>query len=172
MPNGYLIEDEINKIKNRYKTKKIGDDDKMDEHKKIIEINGVKMEVDLREVKVVDSYKVGDNVKVLIKDYSTYKSYPGVIVGFDQFKELPTIIIAYVKIEYSEAEINFVYLNSQSKDVEICPSNKHDIGFNESQVIEMFDKEIETTEKKLREVKMKRNYFITNFNKHFKEEGE
>jgi len=34
------------------------------------------MEVDLSQAKVVDQYKIGDNVKVLKKEYSdSYKSY-------------------------------------------------------------------------------------------------
>ena len=38
-----------------------------DEQKRIVEIGGVKIEVDLRTAKRVDSYRVGDPVKVLTK---------------------------------------------------------------------------------------------------------
>ena len=34
------------------------------EEKRIIDINGMKMEVDLRTAKRIDTFKVGDNVKV------------------------------------------------------------------------------------------------------------
>ena len=40
------------------------------EEKRIVEIDGVKIEVDLRTAKRVDSYKVGDNVKILEKEKS------------------------------------------------------------------------------------------------------
>ena len=57
------------------------------EQKRIIEVNGVKMEIDLRNAKVVENYKVGDYVKVLIKEYNSYKSYIGNIIGFDNFEK-------------------------------------------------------------------------------------
>lgn len=50
------------------------------ETKRIIEINGVKLEIDTREAVSIDTVKVGDPVKVLIKDYSSYKSFPGVVI--------------------------------------------------------------------------------------------
>lgn len=40
----------------------------MDDGKRIIEIDGVKIEVDLRTAKRIDTYRVGDNVKILNKD--------------------------------------------------------------------------------------------------------
>lgn len=40
------------------------------EERRIVEINGVKIEVDMRTAKRVDSFRVGDNVKVLDKDYN------------------------------------------------------------------------------------------------------
>ena len=39
------------------------------EYMKTIEINGVKLEIDLRTAKRVDTFKIGDNVKVLKKEY-------------------------------------------------------------------------------------------------------
>lgn len=46
----------------------------MEEYKKIVEINGIKMEVDMRHAKTIDTYKIGDRVKVLVKQYSdTYR---------------------------------------------------------------------------------------------------
>lgn len=36
----------------------------MEENKKIIEVNGIKMEIDLREAKIINNYKVGDSVKL------------------------------------------------------------------------------------------------------------
>jgi len=38
------------------------------ENKKIIEVNGVKLEVDLSSAKVIEEYRVGDVIKVLIAD--------------------------------------------------------------------------------------------------------
>ncbi len=61
---------------------------------KIIEINSVKLEVDRRSAERVDQIQVGDRVKVLNKQYSDYKVYHGVVIGFEPFEELPTIIVA------------------------------------------------------------------------------
>lgn len=137
------------------------------EEKRIIEINGVKMEIDLRQAKVVDNFKVGDTVKVLIKGYSDYKSHVGMIVGFDEFKNLPTIIIAYLAIEYSDTAIKFVYLNNESKDIEICPINDWDVPYSKQQIIDKLDKEIIKKEEELREIKSKKELFLSMFGKYF-----
>lgn len=137
------------------------------EEKRIIEINGVKMEIDLRQAKVVDNFKVGDTVKVLIKGYSDYKSHVGMIVGFDEFKNLPTIIIAYLNIDYSDTAIKFVYLNNESKDIEICPINDWDIPYSKQQIIDKLDKEIIKKEEELREIKSKKELFLSMFGKYF-----
>ena len=105
------------------------------ENKRIIEVNGVKMEIDLRTAKVVENYKVGDYVKILVKDYSGYKSYIGNIIGFDNFEKNPTIVIAYLKNEYSTASIEFAYYNSQSEEIEITTLNEWDIPLKKSQII-------------------------------------
>ena len=49
--------------------------------KKIVEVNGIKLEVSLTTDKRIDEYKIGDNVKILMKRYSgAFDSYPGIIV--------------------------------------------------------------------------------------------
>ena len=62
----------------------------------VIEINGSKFDVDFREAKEINTFKVGDKVKVLKKKYLEHVVYPGIIVGFEQFQKLPTIVIAYL----------------------------------------------------------------------------
>lgn len=138
--------------------------------KKIIEINGVKLEIDLREAVAIENYKVGTNVKVLIKQYnSDYKSFPGVIVGFDNFQALPTIIIAYLDNTYSNADLKFVYLNAKNTEVEICPSDV-DVNFLRTDVIEIFDREIEKAEVALKTIRDKKGYFMKYFDKSFNAE--
>jgi hypothetical protein len=135
--------------------------------KRIIEINGMKLEVDLSDCRVIDNYRVGDSIKVLKKEYSNYESLPGVIVGFDNFEKLPTIIIAYLKIDYSEAKIKFVYFNSESKEIEICPMNDADMPFEKKRVIEMFDREIYKKEEELDGIKRQKEFFLAQFGKYF-----
>jgi len=137
------------------------------EERRIIEVNGIKLEVDLSTARVVDNYRIGDQVKVLVKDYLEYKSFAGVIIGFDNFKERPTIIIAYLRLDYSEASIKFIYFNSDTKEAEICPANPRDIPFDKNRVMELLDRKITKTEEELSDLKNKKDYFLTEFGKYF-----
>jgi hypothetical protein len=137
--------------------------------KRIVEIGGVKVEVDLRDCKVIENYKVGDQVKVLMKNYSDYKSYPGVLIGFDDFKEHPSLLIAYLKSDYSGAEVEFLTFNSESKDIEICPLNKLDKFFSKADALEKLNKKITQKETELQELQQKKKYFESTFNKYFEE---
>lgn len=135
--------------------------------KTIIEINGIKMEVDLRNAKVIDNYRVGDTVKVLVKGYSDYKSHVGMIIGFDEFQQLPTIVVAYLDIEYSTTAIKFVYINSNTKDIEICKINDWDIPYSKQQIIDRMNVEIDKKEAEVRELNQRKSVFLQMFGKYF-----
>lgn len=138
---------------------------------RIIEINGIKMEVDLRNVKVIENYKVGDSIKVLVKKYSdNYESHIGTIIGFDNFEKHPTVVIAYLNITYNEAKIEFLYFNSETKDVEITSLNNWDIPIKKIDVIKRMDKEIDTKEKEMNDIIAKKNVFEKMFGKYFEQE--
>jgi hypothetical protein len=137
------------------------------EEKRIIEINGVKLEIDLRTARRIDQFKVGDPVKVLIKTYSGYESNLGMIVGFDEFQSHPTIIIAYIKSEYSSATIGFVYFNSESKDVEVCPVNEWDVPYSKQDILDRMDREADKKREELRQIEEKKSYFVNMFGKYF-----
>lgn len=139
------------------------------EMKRIVEIGGVKVEVDLRTAKRVDSFKVGDPVKVLIKEYANYSSYFGMIVGFDEFQKLPTMIVAYIKASSYEAAMQIVYLNNETKDVEICPHDFCDLGFEKGDVLEQFERQLTKKEEEIRELNRKRSYFLNRFGKYFEQ---
>ena len=137
------------------------------EVKRVIEVGGIKMEVDLRHAVKVEAYKIGDNVKLLKKKYSdSYVSYPGVIVGFDAFEALPTIIIAYMEVEHS-AELHFEFLNANSKNVEICPMIGQEHVIDKDRAIEMLDASIEKKQQELVDLKAQKNYFVENFKRYF-----
>lgn len=140
----------------------------MESEKRIIEINGIKMEIDLRDAVVVDNYKVGDPIKVLIKNYGdTYSSYVGTIIGFDNFKEKPTVVIAYIETSYSTSDIKFVYFNSATKDVEITKINDWDIPYKRSDIINKFNSEIEKKHQEIADVEKKKAVFEHLFGKYF-----
>jgi hypothetical protein len=134
--------------------------------KRVIEINGVKMEVDLRNAKTVNSYKVGDTIKVLKKNYSgSYDVHFGVIIGFTEFTELPTIEILYLKDNYSSADIDFLCYNAETEDVEIAPVHPYETLFSEASIVEKLDKQISNKEEELRTLRAKKAAFLQHFGK-------
>lgn len=148
----------------------------MDEFKRVIEVNGVKVEIDLRTAKRVDSFKVGDAVKLLKKEYSdSFKSYPGVIVGFDEFQNRPTLIVAYVSHTYSETKLEFAYINKDSKELEIAPAQDFETKISSTEIEAQFDKRIEAAELALKKVRDEKTWFqetyLKYFGKFFKEFG-
>jgi len=145
----------------------------MENTKKIIEINGVKLEVDMREAREISSYKVGDKVKLLVKEYSSYQPYFGTIVGFDNFQNLPTITVAYLKTDYNGADIKFAYINAKSSDkdsnfvAEICPARDVDAVLEKGTIVEQFDKQILKAREQVNELERKKKFFLDNFGKYF-----
>jgi len=140
---------------------------------RIIEIGGIKMEVDMRRAIKVEYYKVGTKIRILKKSSSygeEYKTYGGVIVGFDQFEKLPSILIAYLKSSYDNAEIEFLTFNKQTKDVEICIADENFIPFQKATVLTVLDNKIVEAEQHLLEAKAKKEYFVKNFDEYFNKE--
>ena len=142
----------------------------LNEFEREIEIDGVKVAVDMRTVKKIDVYRVGDNVKVLKKSYDTYHTYSGVIVDFVNFKELPAIVVAYFIQDYSSTSIEFETITKDTKDIEIAPCLPHELSINKNRVIDKFNYDIEQQQHKVDELKAKRDYFLENFGKFFEEE--
>jgi hypothetical protein len=141
-----------------------------EKEKTIVEINGVKLEIDMRYAKVLDQYKIGDSVKVLIKEYQNqFVAYPGVIVGFNNFKELPTIVVAYIKVDYSNVEMRFIYLNKETKETEICPIVDEEIPFDVGHIIDLFDRKIAVKENEIADIQAHKQYFMDQFGKYFKD---
>ena len=136
----------------------------------IIEINGVKMEVDLRHAKIVhENIKVGSKVKLLEKSaYSAPSVHPGVVVGFEPFTDLPTIIVAYVKIGYGEGGLNFAYINAQSVEKwDMVPSLDDELPINQADVLGSFEREAAKSRAVLNDIEAKRDYFLRHFNQYF-----
>ena len=134
-----------------------------------IEINGVKMEVDLRHARRVDTVKVGSLVKVLVKTtYGDDKVRPGVVVGFEPFDTLPTIIVCYVDITYDSARLEFAYINAKTSDkYEMVVSVDDEISFTKEDVISRINRERESLREKLEELDRKERFFLDNFQRYF-----
>lgn len=139
----------------------------MDTEKRIIEIDGVKLEIDLRHAKQVDHYRVGDNIKVLVKNYSGYESYVGTIIGFDNFEKRPTIVIAYLESSYSAATIKIIHYHTGKDDVEIAVLNDYDIPLKKSTLMEQFDSKILKAKREVEELESQKEMFQHLFGKYF-----
>ena len=135
----------------------------MDTQSAIIEINGLKMEVDLRHARRIEHMRVGERVKVLVKEYSSHAVYPGVIVGFEPFSKLPTIVVAYATNSWSGSGIKFLHYNAQTKDAEIVVSADVDFEFDRDRIIKGFDRSIAEKRREISSLEEQKAYFETHF---------
>lgn len=137
----------------------------------IIEINGIKMEVDLRQARRIDTFQIGTKVKVLLRsDYAEPTVRSGVIVGFEPFEELPTITVCYLDIGYSEAKICFAYINSSPKSrakYEIIAAIDDDLPIQKENVLALMERDEQKKLDELNELRRKREYFLQHFKSYF-----
>jgi hypothetical protein len=130
--------------------------------KTIVEINGVKLEVDMRYARRIDELRVGDRVQVLKRVYDGHKVHPGVIIGFEPFAKLPTIIVAYIEQDWSKADIKFEHYNANSKDLEIVAAHDH-FDIDRTTIVQMFDRQIASKQREIQDLEDRKTYFETNF---------
>lgn len=134
--------------------------------KTIIEINGVKLEVDLRTAKRIETLRVGDKVKILhTPDYGSPVVYAGIVVGFEPFESLPTIVVAYIQAKgwgSDPAKIEFLYYNSKSKGYELIVSTD-DVKLDKENALAVFARKEKELLDKLEETRQMRDYFERNF---------
>jgi len=145
----------------------------MSEEKRIIEINGIKMEVDMRNAKRIDTFKVGDPVKVLVSgdNYNNSRIKAGVIVGFAEFESSPAIEVMVLTEDYSGANFEFITITGgeESKKYEIVHYNNYEKIFTQSNVIDKFQREIDKKKIEIEELERKKKYFIDDFQKAFEQ---
>ena len=142
----------------------------MTESTQIVEINGVKMEVDMRHAKVVhDNIRVGSAVKLLEKNsYGSPEVYTGVVIGFLPFDEMPTIQVAYVKDSYASADLLFANVNEKSADkFSLVPCYDDELPINREDMISKFDRKVQKAEAEIREIQDKKAYFLKHFDQFF-----
>jgi len=142
----------------------------METEMSIIEVNGVKMEVDLRHAKVIhQNLRVGSKVKILEKGaYDGPEVYPGVVVGFEPFTDLPTIIVGYIKNDWSNAGLHFAYVNSKSADKwDMVPAVDDELPIAKGDVLDTFDRDIGKKEAELADMRAKRDFFLRHFERWF-----
>jgi hypothetical protein len=140
--------------------------------KRIVEINGVKLEVDLREGQTIETYKVGEIVKLLVPKYNNeFASFIGAVIGFDAFKSHPTIVVAYLDATFGVAKIEMAYIHDGSQ-FEIVHASEGDVPFSKKQVLDLLEKNITDKANELADAKWRLERFNTWFGKHFSEVAE
>jgi len=139
-----------------------------DENIRVVEINGAKLEVDLRTAKRVDQFRVGDRVKVLVKNYSGYEAHHGVIVAFDDFKNLPTITVCYLS-GFQNGDLKFAAINAESKDAEIAACND-DVLVEKGEIVARINSDINAKLAEVEDLRRRLKYFEERFGAWFKPE--
>ncbi|MCH4010563.1 MAG: hypothetical protein LKG79_07355 [Furfurilactobacillus sp.] len=135
--------------------------------KEQVEINGIHFEVDMSTAKRIDTFKVGDSVKVLNKDYSDTHIQDGTIIGFYNFKELPTIQVAVFEKGFTTADIKIININKDTKDQQILPSTPDSLDLDKDSVVEAMDNSITEKQHGLDSLRNKRDWFIKYYGKYF-----
>lgn len=135
------------------------------ENKTVIDINGVKLEVDLRYARRVENIGIGTRVKVLRKKYGdSYEVLQGIVIGFEPFRELPTIIVAVANIDYSEAKVEFIYYNAKSEGIELVVASDDDLAaLDKNDFVSKVDREITKKESEIVELNARKAYFLAKF---------
>lgn len=139
----------------------------MSEDKRIVEINGVKLEVDMRSARRIDEFKVGDSVKVLDQRNDKCEMRSGVITDFANFKELPTMMVAVYKVGsyWEKPTIEFIPYNAKTEGIEIVGVSAEEIIVSRDTVVQKFDDEIAKKRDELNDLIIKRDTFVKYFGK-------
>ena len=130
------------------------------------EIQGHTFEIEEQKAVRVETLRVGDRVNVLHKpSYGSKQVYAGVIIGFEPFPSLPTVLVAYIEQEWSQAKIKTVAFNEETKDFEMVKALEAPArgDLDKENVIALFDREIEKAVQALRDAQDKKAYFVRNF---------
>ena len=140
-------------------------DEIMDKDIRIVEINGVKVEVDMRYAKRIDQFRVGDTVKVLDNRNDRNEIKTGVITDFAMFKELPTIMVAVYKAGdyWSKPTIEFVTYNNNTEGIEIVGVSQEEVIVSRETIVQKFDDEIMKKRSELDDLIIKRDTFVKYF---------
>lgn len=139
-----------------------------------IEIAGHKFEVDIDQVariEKVDHLRVGDKVRVLDRTgYGDPTVKPGVIVGFEPFPSLPSVVVAVFDVSYSGAELKFYTINAKTEKVELIKAvDETEAYFDADRAEEWFSRKIAEKEKEIHTLQEKRRMFKDMLGKYYPE---
>lgn len=136
-----------------------------------IEVNGMLMEFD-EKLLLKQEIRVGDNVQVLKKNYSSYECYAGVVTQLLPFKDKPAMEIMYLENSYSSCEIKKIIIvqGAEGEDTpRVVKMDDKFLPFTKERCVDLLQKDITKKEHELEEAKLKLEYFTTYFNHYFEE---
>ena len=134
-----------------------------------ITVGEMKVSISRDQAQTTNTYRIGDRVKILVKDYSDYSVYYGIIAAFDNFKNLPSITVCYIENKYGKGEMKFCAINKQMGDkFEIVPCLESDkIDIDQGDIVERMQAEIDKKQAEIEDIHRKINYFNKMFRKWF-----
>ncbi|MCK4258779.1 MAG: hypothetical protein KAX49_07360 [Halanaerobiales bacterium] len=125
-----------------------------------MELNGMKFEIE-HNVKQIHTFKVGEKIKVLKKDYSSYGIHLGMITNYDNFNGEDVVTIVYIEKGYNDAKIKIEYLTKDS-EIKLLPYDE-EIDFEKDKILDAFDEKIKEKEAETKKIKLEKEYFIKKF---------
>lgn len=136
-----------------------------------IEVNGMLMEFD-EKLLLKQEIRVGDNVQVLKKGYSSWDCYAGVVTQLLPFKDKPAMEIMYLENSYSSCEIKKIIIvqGAEGEDTpRVVKMDDKFLPFTKERCVDLLQKDITKKENELNEAKLKLEYFQTYFNHYFEQ---
>lgn len=136
--------------------------------KRIIEIDGMKVEIDLESARRIDTFRIGDNVRVLEKTSNPVKVKNGIITAFNNFKDEPCITVAvFDNGDYWTApSIKFIYIHSgMDNEYEIVLASEDEIKVSGEGVVERFEQKIFQKQQEVNQLREQLEYFKAYFMK-------
>lgn len=136
-----------------------------------IEVNGMLMEFD-EKLLLKQEIRVGDNVQVLKKDYSSWNCFAGVVTQLLPFKDKPAMEIMYLENSYSSCEIKKLVIvqGTEEKDApRVVKMDDKFLPFTKDRCIDLLQKNVTQKEHELNDAKLKLEYFETYFHHYFDE---
>ena len=145
---------------------------------KQIEVNGMVLEFDEKLI-LKQEIKVGDNVNLLKKSYSSYNVYKGVVTAILPFNDdVVAIDVLYIEESYGSFEVK-----TQTVMADVTGESDKDnpykiikiyndadfIPFTKDRALDVLDKKILECENALNDAKAKKAYFLKYYNKYFKD---
>ena len=134
-----------------------------------VTIGEMKVAISADKAQTTHTYRVGDRIKVLVKDYSEYNVFYGVVCDFDNFKNLPSITVVYIENKYGKGEMKFAAINTQTGDkfeiAQCSPEQRIDI--EKGDIIQRMQQEIDKKQAEIDDIYRKMNYFDKMFGRWF-----